>query len=415
MYPFLNLAKALLSRGHRVTFLGPSIYEHLAQQAGLSFHALGTREQYLAVIDDPDLWNSRKAFGVVWRSARDVYLNVCEFVQSLPTTDQCVLLVHPLALPAAALARAARNEIRIVGAYLAPANLRTCHDPLMVGPVPIPRWFSMRWRRWLWRQVDARIIDPSAVPDLNAQRQSRGLPPVKHLIEHMHNVADISITLFPSWFAKSQSDWPSPLYSGEFQLYEPSPNQGLSPELTRFLALNESPIVFTAGTAHRHAATYFGKALQAVQRIGRCAIFVTRYREQLPAELPSTVLWQDYVSFRALLPHASLLVHHGGIGTTAEALRAGVPQLVVPMAHDQFDNGARVRALGVGGVLAASRLRVGTLAKMLHDLLASTTVRARCDIVAARFSQDQGIDALCRVIESIGDRSSGLPIRRPCH
>src|SRR6202012_1799180 len=55
-----------------------------------------------------------------------------------------------------------------------------------------------------------------------------------------------------------------------------------------------------------------------------------------------------YVPLRALLPRCAALVHHGGIGTTAEALRAGVPQVIVPLAFDQFDNAARVRALGAG-------------------------------------------------------------------
>jgi len=84
-----------------------------------------------------------------------------------------------------------------------------------------------------------------------------------------------------------------------------------------------------------------------------------------------------------LLPHVAALVHHGGIGTTAEALRAGTPQLVVPLAHDQFDNAARVRALGVGASLNAARLTARRLEKRLAEVVDNKDVNEACRKVAA--------------------------------
>ncbi|WP_444843721.1 glycosyltransferase [Duganella caerulea] len=112
---------------------------------------------------------------------------------------------------------------------------------------------------------------------------------------------------------------------------------------------------------------------------------MTKERAQIPANLPEAVLWQAYVPLSALLPHTAALVHHGGIGTTAEALRAGTPQLVVPFAWDQFDNGARIASLGVGQVIPARRIRPRKLARMLEHLCNSETVRARCSSLASRF------------------------------
>ncbi len=86
----------------------------------------------------------------------------------------------------------------------------------------------------------------------------------------------------------------------------------------------------------------------------------------------------NYVPFSKVLPRAAALVHHGGIGTTAQALAAGVPQLVVPFAHDQPDNAARVRRLGVGDFLLPRRYRVGVVLQSLRRLLASSTVRENC-------------------------------------
>jgi rhamnosyltransferase subunit B len=318
------------------------------------------------------------------------------------------MVAHPLVLPAAQLCRVGRPHLRIAGMFLAPSNLRTCHDPLTLGPLPVPHWFPHSWRQWLFRRLDASLIDPYALPDLNQVRRARGMPPVAHFVDHMQEVADLSITLFPAWFGQSQPDWPRPLLSGQFQLYDPNADAVLPVELQAFLAQGGPPIVFTPGTGNRQAAAYFSDALEAVQKLGRRAIFLTSHREQVPAELPPTVLWQAYLPFRLLLPHAAALVHHGGIGTTAEALRAGVPQLVVPLGFDQFDNGDRVRALGVGKVLftplAPRCWRRRLLLRKLRWLLDSDTVARNCREIASLFDGNAGLDSICGAIGALAEQ-----------
>jgi rhamnosyltransferase subunit B len=400
MHPFLSLAKALQGRGHKVTFLAPEVHEKLVLQACLPFKAYGTRENYFAAINDPDLWDDRKAFIVLWGSLCPSLGEVRDFVAALPAGERCVVLAHPLLLPAAALARTVRSDLLIVGAYLAPINLRSYHDLLTIGSLRVPQWFPIGWRRLLWRLIDSRVVNPIFLPTLNAKRQANGLPPVSHFFDHMYGIPDLSLGLFPSWFCEQQVDWPAPFQRGEFQLYEPNPDQVLSPELQAFLAAGEAPIAFTPGTGHRHAASYFANALVAVMRLGRRAVFLTPHREQVPSELPSAVLWQAYVPFHALLPRVSALVHHGGIGTTAEALRAGIPQLVVPLAFDQFDNGIRVRNLGVGDSLPASRMHARNLTKALRAILSSTSIETQCAAVAARFSTTPDTEQTCIAMES---------------
>ena len=106
------------------------------------------------------------------------------------------------------------------------------------------------------------------------------------------------------------------------------------------------------------------------------------------------MLWLPYVALRTLLPRSAALVHHGGIGTTAEALRAGVPQVIVPLAYDQFDNAARVTALGAGASVAggAAGARPRKLAAVLRRLLASEATRTGCARAAARCAEDAAHD-----------------------
>ena len=390
------MAIALRDAGHAVTLLAPDLHEPYVRRAGLAFHPLVVDP---AVLDDPHLWDVRKGFGVVWRATRAAMAQLPPYVAALPEGVRCVLLVHPLALPEADLCRSARPGTKIVAAYLAPSNLPTVHDPLMMGPLSIPRWFPFALRRWMWRQVGERLIDPVALPDLNAARHALGLPGVPGLLKFLIAVPDLSLMLCPEWFARTQPDWPQPLLRVGFPLHEPNPDLAFEPELARFLASGDAPIVFTPGTGNRQGGHYFRCALDALRQLGRRAIFLTPHAEQIPSDLPDHVLWQAYLPLRTLLPQVAALVHHGGIGTTAEALRAGTRQLVVPLAHDQFDNAARVEALGAGRVLPASRLNAVRLTRSLRRLLAAPLLPVHS--AALKFDREPNMDELCRVLAAL--------------
>ncbi len=413
MYPFLRIARDLAARGHRVTVLGPAAHAAMGAAAGVAYRGLGTEAEYVELLEHPDVWHPRKGFAVLWHGMRRGLELLAEVIaDDVPRDVPCVLLAHPLALPSADLARAARPGLRIVAAWLAPTNLRTVHDPMTIGPLRIPAWVPSSWRRRLWRCLDATVIDPIALPDLNAVRARAGLAPVAHFVDHLQAVADANVTLFPRWFQPAPPDWPRPLVEGAFQLYDAHDASGhadgtLAPALAAFLGAGDAPVVFTPGSGNRQAARWFDRALRATRRLGRRAIFLTPHRAQVPATLPPGVLWLPYVPLRALLPRVAALVHHGGIGTLAEALRAGVPQLVVPLAYDQFDNGARVARLDAGRVLAGWRARPRRLALTLAALLRSDAIRTGCAAVAARIAADEPARVVIEIEALLGLMPTG--------
>lgn len=395
LYPMLSIAKTLQARGHKVTFFCAETFRDVVHAAGLSYHMAGTQKQYYDVLEDPEIWHPRKGILVLWRKSKhDLHL-LRQFVASLPDKQDAIVIAHPMMAVGASLARAECPDLKVVSVYLAPSNLRTLQDPLMIGPYRIPRWWPNSWRRWFWWLAE-RPFDAEIVPDINRERASLGLAPIEHFLAHIYSVADLSVTLFPTWFAQ-HNDWPQPILHGDFQFFEPLAEQALAPKLVEFLAAGEPPIVFTPGTGHLHAKEYFAHALAAVQQLGKRAIFLTQFAQQVPANLPPTVLWLEYAAFQTLLPQVALLVHHGGIGSTAEALRAGIAQLVLPFAYDQFDNGARITQLGVGAVLPAKKANGKRLAKQLNAILTSEEIRQQCRQMA---KQDvQSPDALCQLIE----------------
>lgn len=94
------------------------------------------------------------------------------------------------------------------------------------------------------------------------------------------------------------------------------------------------------------------------------------------------------------------MVHHGGIGTLAEALAAGIPQLIRPTAHDQPDNAARLERLGVAATVRPKDYRAATVARRLEALLSASGVDGRCSQYAEQIDFDVALRMTCDVIVS---------------
>jgi rhamnosyltransferase subunit B len=195
------------------------------------------------------------------------------------------------------------------------------------------------------------------------------------------------LALFPEWFAPRTPRWPKNLIYSGFPLYD-----GDGPSLSA-----HGEIVFTAGTGNLRARRFFRAAVEAAGILGRKALLLTRHREQLPP-LGHMARHLDYAPLGRLLPGAAALVHHGGIGTAAAGLAAGVPQLVTPFAHDQPDNAARLEALEVARRLG--RLRGRQMATALAELLDSQSVSEACRRNADRIATAQPFAAAVLSLES---------------
>jgi len=381
VHPFIGIAIQLQRRGHTVTFLANAYFKQTVQDAGLRFHPVGLAEEYAQTVNDPTLWNPTKGVGILWQyyfepAMRRTY----EFIHRKAATTTCLVLASPMAFGA----RLAHEKlgVRLITGYLAPANIRSCYGPLRIAGLTIPAWVPLWCRKILWHHIDQSILDPLICPALNEYRRELGLNPVQRVFDDWCHKANMSITLFPEWFAKSQCDWPKNNMVGNFPLFDCASTAGLPPELEPFLTNGEKPLVFMPGSAMLHAKGFFQTSLDACIELGRRAVFLTQSREQVPKNLPTTVRHFTYASFSQLLPRAAALIHHGGIGSCAQALRAGVPQLIMPMAYDQFDNAARVQELGVSTTLKQSNYKNPLVRQQLDALLKSEVVQMKCREVA---------------------------------
>jgi UDP:flavonoid glycosyltransferase YjiC (YdhE family) len=166
--------------------------------------------------------------------------------------------------------------------------------------------------------------------------------------------------------------------------------------------------VFTLGTsAVATAEDFFRESLDAVRRIGARAVFLAGSHPQgLPDKLPAGVMAVTYAPHSEVFPRAAAIVHHGGAGTTAQAMRAGRPMLAVPFAHDQFDNAARVRRLGIGEVLRRGRYNGRRAASRLERLLRRPSYAEAAATVGERVRNEDGAGAAADAIEKLLARNS---------
>ena len=149
----------------------------------------------------------------------------------------------------------------------------------------------------------------------------------------------------------------------------------------------------------RHGRDFFEAAGQACRLIGRRGVLLTPFAEQIPDNLPDGVVHIPFLPFGTYLPRAGAMVHHGGVGTVAQAMSAGIPQVIRPMGYDQFDNAHRVERLGVGVSIGRPQFKAPRLAVALSGLLSSHEVATSCRNLASRIEQSKGVERACEVIE----------------
>ena len=235
---------------------------------------------------------------------------------------------------------------------------------------------------------------------MRAACRAQDIPPPRRLYDDWFHSPDGDLALFPDWYARPQPDWPGSVYQHTFPLEDLTTEQTLPAALAEYLSAGAPPVLFTLGSAMRHGAAFFAEAARACAVSGRRGILATRYPDQLPADLPTGVCAVEYVPFGRVLPHCAAIVHHGGIGTTAQGLAAGIPQVVMPMAHDQPDNAARLVRLGVGCTLPPREFNDATLVAALDRILSNPNVPRATSVFAEKLRGDRSTVRLVDWIES---------------
>jgi rhamnosyltransferase subunit B len=394
--PFVALGIELQHRGHRITMITSAYFAEVARRAGFEFAASLSSEDYLSLIGNPDFWHPlRSTRLLVTRSVIPAISVIYELVKRWYRPGESAVVSGTLALGA----RVAQDKfgLPLTTVHLQPSAMRSSYAP--------PVYTGFRWiqhvpraaRPAVYSMIDA-VADRVYGGPLNDFRSQLGLPPIKRLFGKWWHSPESTLALFPPWYARPQPDWPAQVSVCDFPLYDAGNSDYPDTDLQTYLADGEAPLVFTSGSAMTSAHDFFAASAMACNLLGRRALFVTKFADQLPRPLPPLVRHVPYAPFSRLLPHAAAIVHHGGIGTAAQALKAGIPQLVAPCCFDQFDNAAHLQSLGVGLTIPRVHYKAASAAAGLHRLLNEPLIRERCAALCARFGSRnalaQAADAL---------------------
>lgn len=390
VFPFIGLGRELQERGHVVHMACPANFRSAIEGAGLTFRELP------GAIAKPISANSYKPVNSIEEAAKGLLLPllqpVYEMVSSLKPREW-IVIAHPLCFGARLSQE--RNGTSVITAVVSPFMIRSLERvPVLPG---------MRWLRWAPMAVQrvflrgaARLWDKQLGPGLNAYRQTLGLAPVRDIFYGWAFSPEGVVGLFPEWFSPRASDWPPKFVYGGFTTYDRATSQALPADLE----LSGRPlVVFAAGSSGSAGKAFFSAAVKTAAGQAWDAVLLTGTGNSWEGDLPPNVRQYSFIPLSVLLPKSRLLVHHGGLGSASLAFEAGVPQLVLPFGHDQFDNAHQLERLQVGRALYGrgvyDRLP-GIISKILRD----PRIAKRAEDLARVMNSDRSLDALCAMLET---------------
>lgn len=398
--PLVGVGRALHRRGHRVTMIANRYFEHLVERADLEFAPCGDAEEYKEKLNHPDFWDPQHS---VTFAFREMYVPAIRLLYQQISAQYEPGNTVVAAAPLAIAARLAHDRFGVPWAtiLLQPAYIRSVYQASEPYRYLTPDW-APKWYRRLWFHFADRWIDGMFGPPINVFRTELGLPPVRNGFFQWLRSPQLQIGLFPDWFAQPQPDWSPVLKLTGFPLYDDSGVEAIPAEAQAFLDTGPPPIVFTFGTGMRQAKDVFAASVAACRELGQRGILLTRFKEQLPPDLPDGVRHFDFLPFSKVFPRVTALIHHGGIGTLSQALAAGIPQVVVPFAYDQPDNAARLERLGVARTIQHGGYNTHSVVQALQHLLHSRDVAAQCQSLAERLSNARPLDEVAKALEMLG-------------
>lgn len=377
-----------------MTMVSTVIFAEAAEAAGIGFVGLGTVEEIEAIGNDRRIWKLGIGTKVVLDHAVAWSPRYLEAVEKLGAVDG---MMAPLTAFGARLARE-KLGIPLITVHLQPMVFMSAYEtPLLHPSLGWLRALPVGLRKFLFSLPNA--VDLLALPSIRRMCRENGVLPPRSIWREWWHSPDGVLALFPAWFGAPQPDWPANLFQADFPMEDLTAEVAMQPELADFIAAGEKPVVFTPGSANVQAEKFFVSTAEAVKRLGIRAVFVTRMENRIPAGMEGRILQVDFVPFSKLLGHASAFVHHGGVGTMAQGFRAGVPQLVMAMSHDQPDNAERLRKLGAGIALMARDFTPERVSKELARLLGESPFVEAAEVLKKKTEAPSDVTEMVRWVE----------------
>ncbi|HJU54798.1 MAG TPA: nucleotide disphospho-sugar-binding domain-containing protein [Pyrinomonadaceae bacterium] len=384
VHPYIAVGLELKARGHRPVIATSPLYREKIEATGLGFHAVGP--DFRPPQEDPEIvakvMDVKKGSEFLFKELLMPHLREGYEALREATRDADLLVTHVITLAGPILAQ--KTGIPWISTVLAPTSFFSAYDPFVPpqspGLVKLLRLSPLLARGFA--HVVKRVSDKWVAP-VYKLRAELGLPRGGHPIFEGQHSPSLVLALFSKVLGAPQPDWPPQTVVTGFPFFDRKDEAGLAPELQKFLDDGPAPIVFTLGSSAVFVAEdFYRESAAAAARLKRRAVLLLGDARNMPHDpLPEGVVAFEYAPYGQILPRAAAIVHQGGVGTTGQALRAGVPTLIVPFNHDQPDNAARVERLGVGRTLVRKKYTTANVVRELDRLLNDETYAERASAV----------------------------------
>lgn len=375
VYPFIKIGRELKARGHNVTVITNCYFKQAVQQAGLSFLALDTPEEFEQLMAEGYLFNSPQGFLKIYQQY--VLPKVAaeyQLIAKLYCPKETILVARATPGIAARIA-AEKLEIPLVAVMSSPSHLST-------------------------RSLVEEMIGSILSDEINQIRTKIGLAVVENWSAWLRNTPSRTIGLWADWFCDATPAESSGVLQTGF-IWDDEPTTSAIPADVQEFLQQEPPILITGGTTSLAGEKFFEVSAAACKLLDRPALLVTRHQKLIPSSLPHRVKWVKYLpSLVSCMPYTSAIIHHGGLVTSGQGLAAGIPQLVLSGGADQLYTGSCLNNLGVGKYLASLQWQPEVVAQSLHQLINSALVRDRCRIFADKFINTNSVATTCDLIET---------------
>jgi rhamnosyltransferase subunit B len=401
--PLIALALELKRRGHTPVLAAPSMFGEKVEPLGIEFVAVRPNQ-------DP---NDKRMVEMIWDIKKGTERGLREFLfpairdsyQDLLEAAQGADLLVTGELSYAGPIIAEKTGIPWASYVLAPLSFFSGYDPPVLPPYPtlakvqslvpgvghlVPRFARLVTRHW-------------AEPIYKLRREL-GLQDGENPIFDAKHSKRLVLALYSRVLGDPQPDWPPSARITGFAFYDgDAGNMNLAPELESFLADGPPPLVFTLGSAAVMAAgDFYEVSAKAADLLGQRAVLLTGNDPQnIPkGPLSNNICIARYAPYSQIFPRASVMIHQGGVGTTAQALKAGRPMLVMPYSHDQPDNARRVKHLGVAQVIQRKEYHPEAAARKIKVLLEDAAYLERAAEVARVVTEEDGVRTACDALEN---------------
>lgn len=406
VHPLIAIALEMRQRGHTPVLAVPEIFRAKIEPLGLGFFKVGPTlnpedPQQVAELMDIRKGTERTLREVLFPAIRQSYDELRAAVEAGGGAD--LMLAGELTYQAPIVAEV--TGVRWASYVLAPLSFFSSYDPPVLPPypalarlqsaVPAAGYAVTRFARWLTRDWAGPVYRLRA--ELGLNRGADVVFDAKH-------APRLVLAMFSPLLGKPQPDWPANAEITGFVFYDgDAGRQGLPEEIERFLNAGEPPVVFTLGSAAvLDAGSFYDESAKAALTAGvRAVLLVGSDPRNVPQIQSPQLCVARYAPYSQLFPRTCLVVHQGGVGTTAQAMRAGKPMLMMPYSHDQPDNARRMRRLGVAGVIRRQDYTGERAARRIRRMLGHPRFAERAAQVGELLRQENGLGRACEALERI--------------